>query len=273
MSCWFKVRIKFYKHYPVAELLKQYNILVTRPKHQADKLCELIEHQGWNAIRFPTLEIIALDNDKIRQQIETINRYQWLIFISVNAVSFALSVNDGKIEQFRQCSIAAVGESTEKALHSVGLSRVLIPNVNFNTEGLLATPEMNKVKGVSCLIIRGIGGREILANSLRERGAMVDYMEVYARIKPVEDGLKVAEMLQFGSLDVITITSGDALKNLLAMIAEELHDKLLSIPLIVISNRIKELAEQSGFNHIVVTKRPGDVAIIEAVVEMRTLSS
>ncbi len=252
---------------------EQYNILVTRPKHQANILCELIEQQGWNAIRFPTLEIVALNDGKISEQIERINQYQWLIFISVNAVNFALSANDGKIEQFKQSSIAAVGKSTEKSLHTIGLPSVLVPDSNFNTEGLLATKEMNHVKGMTCLIVRGDGGRETLANTLRERGATVDYMEVYTRKMPVCNNLKVANMLKLDSLDVITITSGDVLKNLLAMIAEELHDKLILIPLIVISKRIKELAEQNGFKHIIVTERPGDTAIIEAAVEIKALGT
>ncbi len=257
----------------MTEPLYQYNILVTRPNHQADKLCELIEQQGWNAIRFPTLEIIALDNGKIRQQIERISQYQWLIFISVNAVNFALSANDGKIEQFKQSSIAAVGKSTKKALHSIGLPLVLIPDSNFNTEGLLATKEMNNIRDLACLIVRGKGGRETLADSLRQRGATVDYIEVYKRTKPVYNKLEMAKMLQLDRLDIITITSGDALKNLLEIIAEEMRDKLVSTPLIVISNRIKKLAEQNGFKHIVVTKRLGDAAIIEAAVEMKALGS
>ncbi|MCF6202922.1 MAG: uroporphyrinogen-III synthase [Methylococcaceae bacterium] len=257
----------------MTEPIGQYNILVTRPKHQADNLCGLIEEQGWNAIRFPTLEIVALNNGKIRQQIDRIYQYQWLIFISVNAVNFALNANDGKIEKFKQSSIAAVGKATEKSLHTIGLPVVLIPDSNFNTEGLLATKEMNNVKGTACLIVRGDGGREILANTLRERGATVDYMEVYGRKMPVCNNLKVENMLKLDSLNVITITSGDALKNLLAMIAKELHDKLISIPLIVISKRIKELAEQKGFKHVIVTKKLGDAAIIEAAVEIRALGA
>jgi len=253
----------------VSENLKKYTVLVTRPRHQADTLCQLIEQQGWHAIRFPTLDIVALNNHKIKQQFETINQYQWLIFISANAVNFALSANGGTIEHFKKCSIIAVGKGTEKALHSIGLSVDLIPEVHFNSEGLLATKEMSNVKGQAFLIIRGRGGRETLANSLRERGAVVDYMEVYAREKPVCNDSNVADMLQQKKLNVITITSGDALNNLMAMIAKELHDRLVSVPIIVISHRIKELAEQIGFKHISVTEKPGDTAIIETAVKMR----
>jgi len=245
---------------------KKYNILVTRPEHQAETLCHLIEKQGWNAIRFPTLQIVGIDNKNIRQQLGALKQYQWLIFISVNAVNFALKANDGKIGCFNNCTIAAVGKATKKALLSYGLRVDLVPENHFNTEGLLATTKMNNVQGKSCLIVRGKGGREALANCLRERGAKVEYMEVYARIKPCHSDFTVKELLEQGKLHAITITSSEALLNLLTMLDETLHCMLRAIPLIVISNRIKEQAEKSGFKQIAVTEYPGDAAIIKTVI-------
>lgn len=245
-----------------------FSILVTRPAHQANTLCELIEQQGWNAIRFPTLEIIATNNKKIQQQLETIKQWHWLIFISSNAVNFALSANNGKIDQFTHCSIAAVGKATEKALRAVGLSVDLLPKSQFNTEGLLATEQMNQVNKKNCLIVRGQGGRENLANELRTRGAKVEYMEVYSRELPASNHSNVKTLLKQEKLNVITITSGDALKNLVLMTGTDLHDKLQAVPLIVISNRIRELAEKIGFKTIVVTENPGDAAIIKTAIKM-----
>ena len=245
---------------------KKYNILVTRPKHQAETLSDLIEKQGWNAIRFPTLQIAGIDTKTIRQQLDTLKQYQWLIFISANAVNFAFKANNGRIDSFNNCAIAAVGKATEKALLAHDLAVALVPETDFNTEGLLATTEMNNVQGKSCLIIRGKGGRETLANRLRERGAKVDYMEVYIRIKPCHNDLTAKELLEHGKLHAVTITSNEALLNLLSMFDEKLHYLLHAVPLIVISYRIKKLAEQSGFKHIAVTEYPGDSAIIETVI-------
>ncbi len=245
--------------------VKTINILVTRPEHQAEQLCRLIERQGWQAIRFPTLEIVAVENSAIIEQLENLGRYQWLIFISANAVNFALKANNGKIENFKEIPIAAVGKATEIALITAGLSVDLIPETHFSTEGLLATAEMNRVKGQDLLIIRGQGGREALANCLRERGAKVEYMEVYVREKPVYNDLAALDLIKCGKLQLITITSGDALKNLLAMINKKVHEDLFLVPLVVISNRIKKLANTLGFKHIAVTKKPSDDAIIEAM--------
>jgi len=246
--------------------LKKYNVLVTRPKHQAEALCGLIEQQGWRAVRFPTLDIVAIKQSLIRSQFDDIAHYQWLIFISVNAVNFALKANNGKIDCFKQVPLAVVGTATEKALLAAGLAVDLLPKTQFNTEGLLATKEMNHVSGKSCLIVRGKGGRETLAHSLQERGATVDYMEVYTRKIPAGNDSNVALMLQQDRLDVITITSGAALKNLLLMINESLHKQLFAIPLIVISHRIKVQAEAIGFKTIAVTNSPSDAAIIETAV-------
>ncbi len=245
------------------------NILVTRPVHQAETLCELIEQQGWNAIRFPTLAIIAINNTKkIQQQIEAIKQWHWLIFISPNAVNFALNANSGRIDLFEHSSIAAVGKATKSALLAAGLSVDLLPENQFNSEGLLATEQMNQVNKKNCLIIRGQGGRETLADELRARGAKVDYLEVYSRETPTPDCSKVTSILKQDKLHAITITSGNALKNLVSMIDTDLHNELQAVPLVVISNRIRELAEKIGFKIIAVTENPGDTAIIKTVTMM-----
>ncbi len=253
----------------MAKSVITYNVLVTRPAHQAKTLSDLIEQQGWQAIRFPTLEVVGLKNDKIKQQLKRLDKYDWLIFISTNAVNFALAANNGKIDSFKRCSIAVIGNSTEKALLTNELTVDLIPKNHFNTEGLLATQAMqHNIKHKYCLIIRGQGGREALANSLRSRGAIVDYMEVYKRVIPIMDSCYIHDMLKQQTLDVITITSGNALKNLIIMIGTELKNQLLAIPLIVISNRIRQLAEKSGFKKILVTESPSDAAIIKTVLKM-----
>lgn len=244
---------------------KKYNVLVTRPERQADALCGMIEQQGWHAVRFPTLEILAIESAQVKQQLKCVAEYQWLIFISVNAVNFALNANSGKIDSFRQVPLVAVGNATKKALQAAGLEVDLLPETQFNTEGLLATEEMKHVRNKACLIVRGQGGRETLANSLRERGAKVDYMEVYKREVPDCNNSQVIKMLRRGELDVITITSGEALTNLLGMIDKSLHALLFAVPLVVISYRIKVQAEKDGFKQIAVTDNPSDTAIIETV--------
>jgi uroporphyrinogen-III synthase len=243
----------------------EFNVLVTRPVAQAENLCDLLALNHFKAIRFPTLQIVALDKKVIRPQLSQLDRYHWLIFISVNAVNFALSANDGKIAGFDQCSIAAVGKTTAKALKTAGVSVQLVPESQFNTEGLLATGPMHKVANKSCLIIRGKGGREVLANELKARGAKVEYLEVYRRQRPEIIDTTAIKLVQQGKINAITITSTEALTNLMSMIDAENHVNLVLVPIIVVSYRLKEVAVKIGFKQVIVAKSAEDSAIMEAI--------
>ena len=66
-------------------------------------------------------------------------------------------------------------------------------------------------------------------------------------------------------MDVITVTSGEALQNLLIMLEEKNHQRLFEVPLVVVSDRIRQIAADTGFKRIAVTHDPSDVAILETV--------
>ena len=240
---------------------------MTRPAHQAENLSRLIEEWGGVAFRFPTLAIVPLnDSCTIQNTLAHLDRYQWLVFISANAVTMHSYYSDGvKIEQFKSVRIAAIGKATALALAQAGLPVDLVPESGYNTEALLAMPQMQQMKGQSCLIVRGEGGREELATTLRSRGATVEYLDVYKRIIPALDSSQVSLLLAQDKLDVITATSGDALQNLLIMLEEKNHQQLFEVPLVVISNRIRQIAADMGFKRIAVTNSPSDAAILETV--------
>jgi uroporphyrinogen-III synthase len=246
--------------------LNKARILVTRPAHQAQNLCRLIEEHGGTAIRFPTLNIIALDDCfTIRQTLSDLGRFQWVCFISANAVDFALKANSGKIVLLKTVRFAAVGQATAQALELAGLPVDLLPEKGYNSEALLAMPQLQHVKEKKILIIRGEGGRDELANTLRSRGAQVEYLDVYKRVIPGIDASSVLNLLAENKLDVITITSAEALQNLLTMLGKEKHKLLFAVPLVVVSDRIKYIAADMGFERINVTDSPSNTAIVETV--------
>jgi len=241
-------------------------VLVTRPEHQAENLSRLIEQRGGIAVRFPALEIVSRDDDRIKSTLENLDGFQWVVFISANAVNFALKANSGKIPRTKSVRFAAVGQATAQAMKMAGLPVDLVPEYGYNSEALLEMPQLQQVEGQNCLIVRGEGGREQLATTLRSRGAEVDYLEVYKRIIPRMDSSPVAELLAQHRLNVITVTSAEALQNLSLMLGEK-NNKLLSlIPLVVVSDRIRCLAADMGFNRITVTDSPIDTAILETVI-------
>ena len=241
-------------------------VLVTRPAHQAENLSRLIQERGGEAVRFPVLDIVARGNiDEVQGALKNLDKFQWVVFISPNAVNFALKANNGKIDRLKAVRFAAVGRATAQALEAAGLTVEVVPEQGYTSEALLAMPQMQQIKGQSCLIVRGEGGREELANTLRSRGADVHYLEVYKRTIPSIDNSQVVQLLTQHRLDVITVTSGEALQNLLIMLGEKNHQLLLPIPMVVVSDRIGQLAAGMGFKRIAVTENPADTAILETV--------
>lgn len=246
---------------------------MTRPAQQAQGLCELIVRRGGVAVCFPTIEIVGLAPEKWSSDTELsatngyseLSNYQWIIFTSANAVNFALIGNSGKIRQFVNANIAAIGKSTAAALKKAGLFVNLVPESGYNSEALLAAPEMQLVEGKKILIVRGQGGRDLLATELAKRGADVEYREVYKRMMPTIDNTEVIDFLGNKKLTAVTATSGEALENLLKMIGTQYQSALKNLQLIVISDRIKSLAEAMGFSKITVTADPSDSAIVNAL--------
>lgn len=240
-------------------------MLVTRPAHQADHLVDLVERQGARAIRFPVLGILPMpQSDKVKNILNKLPCFDVLLFVSANAVNFALQANGGKIDPFKNHRIAAVGRATAKALETAGLPVSWVPESGFNSEALLAMPELQSVKGMRFLIVRGEGGRETLADTLNARGAVVEYLEVYKRIKPETDNSQVVQLLERRELDVVTATSGEALQNLTDMLNRD-GLELLSVPLVVVSERMKGMAEAMGYKRIAIAESPTDAAILEKV--------
>ncbi|MGR9045302.1 MAG: uroporphyrinogen-III synthase [Gammaproteobacteria bacterium] len=244
-------------------------VLVTRPAHQAEHLVELIERRGWRAVLFPVLEILpVMGSEKLNSLLPRLEHFDILIFISANAVNFALQANGGKIDLFENHRIAAVGRATAKALEMAGLSVDWLPTSGFNSEALLEMPAFQRVEGRSLLIVRGEGGRETLADTLRARGATVEYLEVYKRIRPESDNRPVVRLLERHELDVITLTSGEALQNLMVMLGQNCRSELCTVPLVVISQRMKDMAEAMGFETVMVADSPADTAMIETITKV-----
>lgn len=238
-------------------------ILVTRPAAQSENLCSLIESRGGVPVRFPTLEIAARQPEA--QAVQDAEASDWLIFTSSNAVDFAIPAFGGKMPGWRGAKIAAVGAATADALRRAGCAVDCVPAGEFSSEGLLAEAAMQQVAGLRCTIVRGVGGREKLADGLRARGAAVAYLEVYSRKLPAADTGGLRDDLHAKRLAAVTVTSVEALQNLVAMLDGEAIEPLRQIGLVVASERIGQNAEQLGFERIAVSPQATDAAILETL--------
>ena len=239
-------------------------VLVTRAAHQAEPLCKLIEAQGGRAVRFPVLEIEPLKPADLKQDIK---HSDIVIFISPNAVRCGMdALGDTALLNGRQ--IAAVGKATAHALIEAGVQVTIVPEQQADSESLLAHPLLQQVSNKQIVIIRGIGGRALLGDSLNQRGAEVTYAEVYQRRCPQHDA-KALLKLWPQQIDIATSTSIDMLNNLVRLLGERGAQLLRGTPLLVISSRMEARAKELGVEQIILADGASDQAIIAALCNWR----
>ena len=254
--------------------LQNFGIAVTRPADQAKKLSALIEQAGGTVILFPLIEIIALiDYSQFEAAIQHIASYDWAIFISSNAVQNGMP-HLVKLDIPPKLKFAAIGPVTAQELQSFGVKNVLIPfshaqhgdesKVRFDSESLLALPEMNNVMGKKILLVRGVGGRDVLAETLTERGAQVTFGECYQRVNPQVNCDLLAQVYREKKLHGIVVTSSEAMRHLLDLAGNA--DWLKNVTLFVNHARIAELPKQLGLK-VVVANAAGDEAMLGLVLD------
>jgi len=250
--------------------MKNKHILVTRPLSQGEALSAQLRKLGCKVEHVPVMEVEPLNTPEQQSRIEKIfsriTTYHGIIFVSVNAAEQALPWLV-KYPHARTTKIFSVGKSTavfynENHVHD---SRVIYPRHEMNSEGLLAINELqaDEVKGRRYLILRGVGGRELIAQVLKERGAHVDSCELYHRYLPEQNRAAVQKALP--AVDLIVISSGESLENLVAMAKDLSADTLLDKTILVPSERVATIARQLNFRHIIKTSNATDEAVIEAL--------
>ncbi len=258
----------------VTSTLNGLGVLVTRPKHQADTLCRLIEDHGGIAIRWPAL-IIAGPRDPAPALalFDRLAEYDLAIFTSAHAVERALPAIRERGDIPDRLDIAAVGRASGRALARHGIARCLQPRDDFSSEGLLALPRLREVAGQRIAIVCGDGGRDLLVETLTARGARVDRAEVYRRERPAagDIGTLLARWKR-GEIGAVTVTSGENLRNLFDMLDVAGQDYLCDTPLIVASDRIRRIAAEYGCRRLLPARDATDDAIAAALLDLATHS-
>lgn len=242
--------------------LQGLTIAVTRPREQAMQMVQRIEQAGGIPLLFPLLEITALeDADALNGQIARLGQFNLAIFISPNSVRYGIAAIRAAGGLPRELQIAAVGQGSAQALRESGIPNIIAPAERFDSEGLLALPELQKISGWRVMIFRGDGGRELLGDTLRERGATVEYASCYKRSKPQQD----KGALLAATPDAIIITSSEALGHLAKMLNVDDWDVLRNTVLFAPHERIAGLARDQGWPQVRVTAS-GDDGMFSALI-------
>lgn len=237
-------------------------ILVTRPREQAALLAHGIEQAGGIPLLFPLLEISpVLERKLLNEQLSRLAQFNLAIFISPNAVRYGMEAIQAAGGISPALRIATIGQGSAEALRKLGIFDVIAPSERFDSEGLLALPELQNIAGWRVMIFRGDGGRELLGDTIRARGATVEYATCYQRSKPQWD----AKALLDAAPDAITVTSSEALGYLWRMFGKPQSDHICTIPLFVSHMRIVELARQQGWQRVRLTEA-GDEGMLSALI-------
>lgn len=241
------------------------SIVITRPAGQADSLCAAVAALGAEPLRFPLLTISPVRDTALLEAVaRRLDEFSLAFFVSPNAVNLGLDALLRVRPWPTGLALSTVGKGSEAALAARGFQQVIAPDSGFDSESVLALPAFQEqaVAGRRVLILRGDGGRDLLGDTLRARGAEVEYLTCYHRSGPSDEPAPLLERARAGRLDALTLTSSEGLGYLQALPGGE---ALLRVSVFAPHPRIGERARGAGFASVIITAA-GDSGLIDGLV-------
>ena len=217
------------------------SVLVTRPRSQAAELVAAILREGGAAHCFPVLDIEGRDREVLKREQASLPAADIAVFVSVNAVRHGLDLFPDGV------TLAAIGPTTRAAIEAAGRTVDICPHHGFDSEHLLREPGLGSVAGRTIRIVRADSGRELLAETLRDRGARVDYLSVYRRLPRRVSDAELAELerrWRSRAPDFVTVMSVATLDALLSLLPDPCRGALPATPLVTPSDRVIQTARE-----------------------------
>lgn len=236
-------------------------VLVTRPKHQQSNFISLCNSAGLEAVSMPCIDIVSVDSDLSHNHI---TNAELILFTSRNAVEFA-----NKLLPFpwANAKVYAIGQATERALVRFGQALAHPPIAPYTSEAFIQWQD-TQATVKTALVIKGIGGRDLVESHLQSKNVNVEVKAVYERITPVVSETERQRIFVESPPDIISVTSDVGLRNLVNIAGSEYSNVIHSAQLVVNSNRCAETALRLGFDdNPVVANPPGDEGQLKAIIE------
>ncbi len=243
-------------------------ILVTRPSPMGEQLVSRLRLLGRVAYHTPLIEFApGGDLPRLPQYLAALRPGDLLFVLSQHAVQYAAPLlTRQRITWPNHLACYAIGRTSALALHQVSGLSVDYPRDREISEALLQLPALQQIAGKQALLLRGNGGRELLAEALVERGAMPINCECYQRRQIDYDGYEQAAHWQRLNINTLVVTSGEMLQQLYTLVPEYYRDAwLLRCRLIVVSERLATLGQQLGWQQIRVADNADNDALIRAL--------
>ncbi len=238
-------------------------VVVTRPARQAAAFAQKLAALGASPIVFPAIVILPPADRRALDEVHArLRDYDFAVFVSANAVEYGAPAPS----QWPASLVAfAPGPGTAEALVAAGIPAVGIPRTTLDSEGLLELPELTDVRGRRVVVFRGESGRELLADTLRKRGAHVDLVSCYRRAVPVSGAGGLIEALRERRAHAITVTSSEGVDNLWAVLGDEGRRLMARLPVFAPHPRIGDRARALGLQ--VIETSGGDAGLIAGLLQ------
>jgi len=228
-------------------------VLVTRAVEQSESLAQALRERGAATLELPMIRIEPpLDPAPLTAAVRALRSYQWLVFTSQNGVRafFAeLSRQGLDSRSLFGLRIAAIGPSTAQALEPFGVRCDVMPD-SFRGEALaeiMLREQAGSIRGVRVLLPRAAVARDVLPETLREAGAVVDVVEAYRTYgASAETAAQLRALLDQGAIDVITFTASSTVEHTLAAIGPDAAQRLRGLTLASIGPITTDTAQARG---------------------------
>lgn len=235
-------------------------LLITRFAPDAQRLANLLNAQGIFSLAQPLL-CVQKTAEFANAHCVLAKGYDYIIAVSRNAVDYTHQALAGQI--WPDTSYLAVGKGTQALLQGASGHTVQIPNGAFDSEGLLDLPCLNHISGKKILILRGEGGRELLAQTLAERGAVVAYYQPYQRVALNLNGPLLVNKWQQLEINGAIISSVELLERLIELVPKENRNWLEKLTIYVPGRRIASRASTLGWRKVKVLSGMQDKQIAD----------
>jgi len=243
------------------------HVVVTRPAGQAAHFATALTGKGAIPVLYPVLEIFDIEDvAPVLDAAIRLDSYDLAVFVSPNAIEKALALILPRRPWPVGLRVAALGKSSERELARHGIHDAISPPLRFDSEALLELPELTDVRGKRVIIFRGDGGRELLGDTLKARGATIEYVTCYRRARPQLDPAPLLKLWEQGQLDAVTLTSSEGLRNFFDMVGRLGQAWLKKTPAFVPHVRIAEQAQALGLAQVIATD-PGDDGLMAGLMQ------
>ena len=234
-------------------------VLVTRPKHQQSSFLARCADAGLDTLSLPCIDILPVDCSIDSAEIAAA---EFVFFTSRNAVEFAHAIQP---LPWKETSVYCIGRATQRALAHFNQDLAHPPIEPFTSEAFIDWLKTQPAIS-SALMIKGVGGRDLIETFLEETGASVSIKNVYKRVTPVVSDAERHRVFVDTPPDIISVTSDDVLRNLVNIAGPTYAAELHATPIVVNSERCADLAVRLGFDHgPIIANPPGDDGQIDGI--------